>query len=92
MLTEVTWRVGPASNRVGLRLEGPPLERLDRGELLSEGLVTGAIQVPPSGLPILLGPDHPTTGGYPVLAVVCTADLGLAGQLAPVTGVRFRLA
>ena len=91
-LTAATWRVGSASNRVGLRLEGPPLERLDCGELLSEGLVTGAIQVPPSGLPILLGPDHPTTGGYPVLAVVRTADLALAGQLAPGDAVRFRLA
>ena len=66
----MAWRVGPASNRVGIRLDGPPLARLDRGELLSEGVVTGAIQVPPSGQPILLGPDHPTTGGYPVLAVV----------------------
>jgi biotin-dependent carboxylase-like uncharacterized protein len=90
-LTEVTWRVGAASNRVGTRLEGPPLARLDRGELLSEGLVTGAVQVPPSGHPIVLGPDHPTTGGYPVLAVVAAADLPLAGQLAPGASVRFRI-
>ncbi len=82
-LTEVVWRVGLASNRIGIRLEGPPLPRLDRGELLSEGLVTGAIQVPPSGHPIVLGPDHPTTGGYPVIAVVVTADLPVAAQLAP---------
>ena len=90
-LTDAVWRVGSASNRVGIRLEGSPLARLDRGELLSEGLVTGAIQVPPSGLPIILGPDHPTTGGYPVLAVVVAADLPPAGQLAPGATVRFRL-
>ena len=92
VLTSVAWRVGAASNRVGIRLEGQELARLDRGELLSEGVVTGAIQVPPSGQPILLGPDHPTTGGYPVLAVVVTADLPLAGQLAPGASVRFRCA
>ncbi len=91
-LTSMAWRVGVASNRVGIRLEGPPLARLDRGELLSEGVVTGAIQVPPSGQPILLGPDHPTTGGYPVLAVVVAADLPLAAQLAPGSAVQFRCA
>lgn len=91
-LVEAVWRVGSASNRVGVRLEGPPLARLDRGELLSEGVVTGAIQVTPSGQPILLGPDHPTTGGYPVLAVVGSADLALAGQLAPGASVRFEWA
>jgi biotin-dependent carboxylase-like uncharacterized protein len=90
VLTSTAWRVGLASNRVGIRLEGPRLARLDRGELLSEGVVTGAIQVPPSGQPILLGPDHPTTGGYPVLAVVVAADLSLAGQLAPGSSVQFR--
>lgn len=90
VLTSVAWRVAAASNRVGIRLEGPPLARLDRGELLSEGLVTGAIQVPPSGRPIILGPDHPTTGGYPVIAVVVAGDLPLAAQLAPGAVVRFR--
>ena len=92
LLADVAWRVGPASNRIGIRLEGPALARLERGELLSEGLVTGAIQVPPSGHPIVLGPDHPTTGGYPVIAVVLAADLPLAGQLAPGASVRFRRA
>ena len=53
--------------------------------------MTGAIQVPPSGQPILLGHDHPTTGGYPVLAVVRAADLSLAGQLAPRQRVRFAI-
>lgn len=89
VLTTTAWRVGSASNRVGIRLEGPPLGRLERGELLSEGLVTGAIQVTASGLPIVLGPDHPTTGGYAVLAVVQSEDLSLAGQLAPGATVRF---
>jgi biotin-dependent carboxylase-like uncharacterized protein len=92
VLTRTAWQVGLASNRVGIRLEGPELARLDRGELLSEGVVTGAIQVPPSGQPILLGPDHPTTGGYPVLAVVVAADLSLAGQLEPGASVQFRRA
>jgi len=65
------WRVTSSSNRVGVRLEGPVLERARDDELLSEGLVTGALQVPASGQPILLLNDHPTTGGYPVIAVVC---------------------
>lgn len=85
------WRVTPSSNRVGIRLEGPALERARTDELLSEGLVTGALQVPPSGQPILLLQDHPTTGGYPVIAVVCADDLPLAGQLAPSRFVRFAL-
>jgi biotin-dependent carboxylase-like uncharacterized protein len=83
------WRVSSSSNRVGVRLEGPRLERARAGELLSEGLVTGAIQVPASGQPILLLNDHPTTGGYPVIAVVHSDDLWLAGQLAPSVRVRF---
>jgi biotin-dependent carboxylase-like uncharacterized protein len=83
------WRVSPQSNRVGVRLEGPRLERAHAGELLSEGVVTGALQVPASGRPILLLHDHPTTGGYPVIAVVCSDDLWLAGQLGPSVRVRF---
>jgi biotin-dependent carboxylase-like uncharacterized protein len=90
-LVSEPWRVSASSNRVGVRLEGPPLERRAPGELLSEGVVTGALQVPASGQPILLLADHPTTGGYPVIAVVATADLPLAGQLAPASTVRFRL-
>ena len=77
------WRVSPSSNRVGVRLEGPRIERIRHEELLSEGVVTGALQVPPSGQPILLLNDHPTTGGYPVLGVVHADDLPLAGQLRP---------
>jgi biotin-dependent carboxylase-like uncharacterized protein len=85
------WRVSSASNRVGVRLEGPPLERREQAELLSEGVVTGAIQVPAGGGPIVLLPDHPTTGGYPVIAVVDSRDLWLAGQAAPGATVRFEV-
>ena len=85
------WQVGLSSNRIGVRLEGPPLERVRHDELLSEGLVTGAMQVPPSGQPILLLNDHPTTGGYPVLGVVHTDDLPLAGQLQPGRRLRFEV-
>jgi biotin-dependent carboxylase-like uncharacterized protein len=90
-LLTAPWRVSASSNRVGVRLEGPALERRVEGELLSEGVVTGSIQVPPSG-PILLLNDHPTTGGYPVAAVVVRDDLWLAGQLAPGASVRFAAA
>jgi biotin-dependent carboxylase-like uncharacterized protein len=90
-LEAATWRVTTSANRVGIRLDGPPLERARHDELLSEGLVTGALQVPPNGLPILLLNDHPTTGGYPVIAVVASDDLPRAGQLKPGDEVRFAL-
>lgn len=90
-LTSRPWRMSLSSNRVGIRLEGEPLAWARDEELRSEGLVTGALQVPPNGLPILLGPDHPTTGGYPVIAVVRSEDLWLAGQLRPGETVRFAL-
>lgn len=86
-LLEQEWTVTHESDRVGLRLAGDtPLERARTGELPSEGAVTGALQVPPNGQPVLFGPDHPLTGGYPIIASV--DDLGLAAQLAP--GVRLR--
>jgi biotin-dependent carboxylase-like uncharacterized protein len=88
-LTTAEWRVTPAANRVGIRLSGPMLGRVRTEELLSEGLVTGAIQVPPNGQPILLLNDHPTTGGYPVIAVVAREDLSRVGQLRPGDTVRF---
>jgi biotin-dependent carboxylase-like uncharacterized protein len=89
-LTTQAWQVGSDSDRVGLRLIGPRLGRARDGELPSEGLVPGAVQVPPDGAPVLFLADHPVTGGYPVLAVVLTADLPLAAQLRPGDGVRFR--
>ena len=75
------WRVGSESNRIGVRLEGPALERRIEGELASEGLLAGAIQVPPSGQPVIFGPDHPLTGGYPVIAVLTRDSCDRAGQL-----------
>lgn len=83
------WKVTSASNRVGIRIDGPQLPRVRRDELRSEGLVTGALQVPPNGRPILLLNDHPTTGGYPVIAVVHSEDLSDAGQLVPGDVLRF---
>ncbi|WP_206789282.1 biotin-dependent carboxyltransferase family protein [Amycolatopsis sp. MtRt-6] len=84
------WTVTAESNRVGLRLDGTPLRRAVEGELPSEGVVTGAIQVPPSGLPVVFLADHPTTGGYPVAAVVKTAALSALAQARPGTRMRFR--
>ncbi len=85
------WTVTAESNRVGLRLDGTPLRRAIDGELPSEGVVTGAIQVPPSGLPVVFLADHPTTGGYPVAAVVRPTALSALAQARPGTRVRFRL-
>jgi biotin-dependent carboxylase-like uncharacterized protein len=82
-LDGATYEVGTASNRIGLRLAGAALERLADGELPSEGLVLGAVQVPPNGQPVVLLHDHPTTGGYPVVAVVVGADLPVCAQARP---------
>jgi len=89
-LTGAGWTVTADSDRVGLRLSGPRLERARDDELPSEGLVPGAVQVPPDGAPVLFLADHPVTGGYPVLAVVATADLPAVAQLRPGDEVRFR--
>ena len=89
----VWWTVTPESNRVGLRLDGPALRRAPayaEAELPSEGVVTGAVQVPPSGLPVVFLADHPTTGGYPVAAVVPSASLAALAQARPGTRLRFR--
>lgn len=88
-LTRHPYAVSSASNRIGLRTEGPALERSRPGELPSEGMVLGAVQVPPDGRPVVFLADHPTTGGYPVIAVVHPADLPGAAQAAPGTPVRF---
>ncbi|MEU0448801.1 biotin-dependent carboxyltransferase family protein [Streptomyces tendae] len=87
--TSASYRVSPHSNRIGLRTEGPPLERATAGELPSEGMVLGAVQVPPDGRPVLFLHDHPTTGGYPVVAVVPEPALAAAAQAAAGTPVRF---
>jgi biotin-dependent carboxylase-like uncharacterized protein len=90
-LATASWTVTPSANRVGVRLGGPELARARTDELLSEGVVTGALQVPPSGQPILLLNDHPTTGGYPVIGVVRSDDCSRAAQLRPGDTVRFHL-
>ncbi len=88
-----TYTVEAESNRIGVRLRvagGGPIRPADDGapELDSQGTVTGAVQIPPDGQPVILLPDHATLGGYPVLAVVATADHGVLGQCAPGDGVR----
>ncbi len=87
--TSRAYQVSPASNRIGLRTRGPALERSVSGELPSEGMVLGAVQVPPDGRPVVFLADHPTTGGYPVIAVVRPEDLPSAAQAVPGTPVRF---
>jgi biotin-dependent carboxylase-like uncharacterized protein len=89
-LCGTTWMVTPEANRVGVRLAGAALERRLTMELPSEPMVTGAVQVPPNGQPIIFLADHPVTGGYPVIGVVTNVDLHLAGQLRPGRSVRFR--
>lgn len=89
-LTGQEWTVTPRSDRVGIRLHGEvPLERAVGGELPSEGAVTGAIQVPPDGQPVLFLPDHPLTGGYPIIGALTDRSLDLAAQLPPGVHVRF---
>lgn len=83
------WRIGTAADRVGTRLVGPALRRVDGDVALSAPMIRGAIQVPGGGAPIVLGPDHPTTGGYPVIAVVIRADVGALALREAGTTVRF---
>ena len=84
-----TFFISPASDRAGYRLTGPKLERLLHGELLSEGMARGCIQVPPDGLPIVMQADCPPTGGYPKVASVIAADQPLLAQV-PVGAGRIR--
>jgi biotin-dependent carboxylase-like uncharacterized protein len=90
-LRTAVYEVTSDSNRSGLRLAGPELPRSRPGELPTEGMPLGALQVPPSGQPILFLADHPVTGGYPVIAVVAADGIGRAAQLRPGDRVRFRL-
>ncbi len=89
-LLTADYAVSPTGNRVGVRLTGPALARERPGELPSEPMVLGAVQVPANGLPLIFLADHPTTGGYPVIGVVHPADLALLAQARPGTTVRFR--
>lgn len=90
-LTSTTWTVSGQTGRVGVRLDGEPPRRRRAEELPSEGLVLGAIQVPPDGRPVVMLADHPTTGGYPVIAVVDPADVGHLAQRRPGATVRFHV-
>lgn len=88
LLTRALWTVGADSDRVGVRLSGPPLRRATAAELPSEGVVLGAVQVPPDGQPVVFLADHPTTGGYPVVAVVDERGVAGLAQARPGTAVR----
>jgi len=93
-LFDAAWQVRPDSDRIGIRLTGPPLRLRPEAEraaaqLPSEPTLPGAVQVPPDGQPIVLGPDAPVTGGYPVIAVLPAAELDLLAQLRPGAELRF---
>jgi biotin-dependent carboxylase-like uncharacterized protein len=90
-LEDGQWTVSPDSNRVALRLQGQPVHRRS-GELASEGLVSGAIQALPDGHLVLFLADHPTTGGYPVIAVLDPACLPACAQARPGSKISFRMA
>jgi KipI family sensor histidine kinase inhibitor len=83
------YRVSPSSDRRGLRLQGPALALARRSDIPPEGTALGAVQVPGDGLPIVLGPDRPVTGGYAKIATVVPADFSLLAQARPGTAVRF---
>jgi biotin-dependent carboxylase-like uncharacterized protein len=88
-LVHTDWVASDRSDRVGMRLEGRPLtHRWPDRQLPSEGATRGAIQVPPNGQPVILGPDHPVTGGYPVIGVVTDADADKVAQIRPGQTVR----
>lgn len=83
LLLDAPWTISSASSRIGLRLEGPTLERRSGRELPSEPVVRGSVQVAADGLPVVFGPDHPVTGGYPVIAVVVDAHTDRLAQARP---------
>jgi antagonist of KipI len=90
-LQQIRFRIAPQSNRMGYRLQGGRVPRLEAREMISDAAFAGAIQVPDSGEPILLMADRQTTGGYPQIATVITADLPLAAQLAPGDWIEFQI-
>ena len=91
LLVTTEWTASDRSNRVGMRLLGAELEPVDaKRQLSSEGAYRGAVQVPPSGEPVVFLADHPVTGGYPVVAVVVDADVDRAAQVRPGQGLTFR--
>ena len=84
------WKISAMSDRMGYRLEGPAIKHLHGHNIVSDGTVNGSIQVPGAGTPIVLMPDRGTSGGYPKIATVISADLGRFGQTQPGRGFRFR--
>jgi biotin-dependent carboxylase-like uncharacterized protein len=90
LLGTEAYEINPRSNRIGVRLDGPALARSREGELPSEGMVRGAVQVPPDGRPVVFLADHPVTGGYPVIGVVEAADADLLAQGRPGQRVSLR--
>ena len=84
------WKNSPTSDRMGYRLEGPVIKHLHGHNIVSDGTVDGSIQVPGSGAAIVLMPDRGTTGGYPKIATVISADLGRLAQTTAGTGFRFK--
>jgi 5-oxoprolinase (ATP-hydrolysing) subunit C len=84
------WKISPTSDRMGYRLEGPVIKHLHGHNIVSDGTVDGSIQVPGNGAPIVLMPDRGTTGGYPKIATVISADLGRLAQTTAGTGFRFK--
>ncbi len=93
VLVRADWVASDHSDRVGMRLVGRPLQyRYPDRQLLSEGTTRGAIQVPHNGLPVILGPDHPVTGGYPVVGVVIDEDIDKIAQVRPGQSVRLHWA
>src|SRR5439155_10362715 len=83
------FRVSPIADRMGMRLDGPPLRHRHGWDIVSDAIATGAIKVPGSGQPILLLADHQTTGGYPKIATVVSADLPVVGRRRPGDSLRF---
>jgi antagonist of KipI len=86
---ESTYRVAEESNRMGLRLEGPSITQRSAGEMITEGVSLGAVQITAAGLPIILFVEQQTTGGYAKIANVISADLHSLGQLRPRDDIHF---
>ncbi len=84
------WKISATSDRMGYRLEGPVIKHLHGHNIVSDGTVNGSIQVPGNGAPIVLMPDRGTSGGYPKIATVITADLGRFAQIPAGKGFRFK--
>lgn len=89
--TQSVYTVSPASDRMGYRLQGEPLQKIKQEDLITDGIVTGSVQIPPDGQPIIMLADHQTTGGYPKIATVATVDLPILAQSLPGTEISFSL-